>query len=143
MVASIGPHVVMSFVYGWTYWATFLPSTILLLLITDPMLLSQHCYLPWKYASEQTYKVRPVQLRQQDDLTRELIFSPWVSNYVFMYFNYHIAHHYLPKLPSYQLPRLKYSHPNRMTFWEWIKFSKPMSGFDLVNEQPDNLPLDR
>ena len=125
------PYIILTALIGWKFLAIICPSFFLTLIIADPFLLSQHNYFERQYFDENKSD-RPVPLREQDIYTRELVFPPFIANFVFMNFNYHVSHHFFPKLPGYCLPKLKYESASRMSWSRWLFQSKKIPGHKIL-----------
>ncbi|MEE2743562.1 MAG: fatty acid desaturase [Bdellovibrionota bacterium] len=123
------PYVLLLDAFGWKFLSVFLLSTFVTLFVSDPFLLSQHNYFERGYTQEFS---KPVPPREQDSFTRELMFPSFISNLVFMNFNYHVAHHYFPHLPAYYLPRLHYETPNRISWLRWVLRAKKIPGHKIL-----------
>ena len=128
------PYLVLYYFFGVGFLLPFLVSTFFTLFVSDPFLLSQHTYFERKYFKEnESHSTIPP--RRQDEYTRELIFPPLVSNFVFMNFNYHVIHHYFPSLPAYRLSNLADSVPripHRLDWTEWVIEAKKIPGHKLL-----------
>lgn len=128
------PYIVLYHFFGMKFLVPFLLSTFFTLFVSDPFLLSQHTYFERKYYNE--LDAHPtIPPRKQDDFTRELIFPPLISNFVFMNFNYHVLHHFFPSLPAYHLPHLvKWTPkpPHRKHWTSWVIQAKKIPGHKLL-----------
>lgn len=107
----------------------------LYLLVSDPLLLSQHAHIPQKFSGGES--VRPVPLRQQDLYTRTLVFPNWVSKWILLRFDRHGAHHFFPSLPLYRLGAVDLPVRNRIGWREWICAAKRMPAHRLLLENRD------
>ncbi len=134
LLFMISPYFVLYYFLGTSFLFPFLISTFFTLFVSDPFLLSQHTYFERKYykQNEPNSTIPP---RKQDQYTRELIFPPLVSNFVFMNFNYHVIHHFFPSLPAYHLSNLaKWTPrvPHRHAWTTWVIQAKKIPGHKLL-----------
>ncbi|MEC9464354.1 MAG: fatty acid desaturase [Myxococcota bacterium] len=137
LVFMFTPYVTFTLLFGWEFIITIFPGIFFTIWFADPFLLSQHVHMPRFFSSDVEGTPRPVPLREQDQYTREVTFPKFISDLVFMNFNYHVAHHYFPNLPAYHLGKLDYETPTRMRFVDWIRRSKQLPGHVLLLEVGD------
>jgi fatty acid desaturase len=123
-------YVALSLAFGAAWIPVIVPGYALFLVVSDPMILSQHGQLPQGLSAGHDVAPRPTW--SQDEFTRELEFPAWMGPAVFMNFNLHLTHHLWPHLPSYTLHRLPLVPPGRMYWWTWLKAAKAMRGSDYV-----------
>lgn len=110
---------------------------LVFLVISDPLLLSQHSSIPQKFAGKE--KVSPIPFKDQDEFTRSLIFPKWVTKYILLSFNNHIVHHIFPTIPGYNLYRVKESFPNEEYWMDWLIQAKKISAVDLLFSSDRNI----
>ena len=91
----IAPYPFLILYFGSSFLFPFLVSTLITLFISDPYLLSQHTYFERKYY-ENTLTSPTIPPREQDAYTRELIFSPLISNLIFYEFQLSYSSPLLP-----------------------------------------------
>ncbi|MBG08126.1 MAG: hypothetical protein CME68_05170 [Halobacteriovoraceae bacterium] len=134
LLFMIMPYIILCYFFGMNFLIPFLLSTFFTLFISDPFLLSQHTYFERKYYNEEdSHPTIPP--RKQDEYTREIIFPPFISNFVFMNFNFHVLHHFFPSLPAYHLPGLIKWTPkatNRQNWTTWVIEAKKIQGHKLL-----------
>lgn len=111
-------------------WITWLPGYFLFLVISDPLLLSQHTHVPQNLAAEK--EVRPIPVYEQDTYTRELVFPSWVSNYLLLNFDKHISHHIWPNIPCYHLNKVVFDKTNLVLGSDWFLKVKKLPGDELL-----------
>jgi omega-6 fatty acid desaturase (delta-12 desaturase) len=103
---------------------------LLVLVIADPLMLSQHSHIHQELAGDK--EVKPFPFRKQEIFTRSLSFPPWVSKYVLYGFDRHEAHHINPNLPGYQLANVNQNTTNDINALKWIKLAKSIPGHQLI-----------
>ena len=125
-------------VYGVLIWAVggvlFLKTWglgyLLFLVISDPLLLSQHAHIPQNLAKEK--RVNANKLSEQDEFTRTLVFPKWVSRFILLHFDAHIVHHLLPNLPCYRLGEVELHSKNKIKWFLWLRMAKKMPAHQLL-----------
>lgn len=122
LILWLVPVTVVLYVYG--------PAFFLVLLVADPLMLSQHSHIHQEQAHDE--EVSPFPLYAQDMFTRTLTLPNWVSRYVFFGFDRHEAHHLLPHVPGCHLPKLEITTPNDIHWRTWIRLAKSIPGHQLV-----------
>lgn len=112
------------------YWQTWVPAYLLFLIISDPLLLSQHTHVPQNLANGA--EVRPIPVYEQDAYTRELHFPKWISDYVLLNFDKHISHHIWPNVPCYHLGKLRFTKEPSLSGLYWFFNTKKLPGDKLL-----------
>lgn len=112
------------------FWITWLPGFTLFLVISDPLLLSQHTHVPQNFADGKD--VRPIPVYEQDSFTRELVFPTWISNYILLNFDKHISHHIWPNIPCYHLHKVVFEKNNLVSGADWLLKVKKLPGDELL-----------
>jgi omega-6 fatty acid desaturase (delta-12 desaturase) len=79
----------------------YFPSFLLLLLVEELVNLPHHAETPLLKETDTA-----LHYSQQASVTHSCSFIPVWSNFVLLYFNYHIAHHLFPWVPWYSLKKL-------------------------------------
>lgn len=95
---------------------------LIFLIISDPLLISQHVHIPQKFS--QGSAVNPFSVKEQDQFTRTLIFPHWVSRYILLSFDRHTLHHVVPRLACYHLDGLDYQFSTSIHWKEWLVKAK-------------------
>lgn len=95
---------------------------LLFLVISDPLLISQHVHIPQKLSNGQV--VSPITVKEQDIYTRSLVFPKWVSRYILLSFDKHTLHHVLPRLACYHLITINYQFTQSIPWLNWLKKAK-------------------
>lgn len=112
------------------YLQTWLPGYLLFLVISDPLLLSQHTHVPQNLSEGKD--VRPIPVYEQDAFTRELMFPKWISNYILLNFDKHISHHIWPNIPCYHLGKLAFQKAPSLSGLSWFVDTKKLPGDKLL-----------
>lgn len=115
-------------------WPT---SYLLFLIISDPLLISQHSGIPQNHS--QGKKVAPIPLKDQYQYTRSLIFPAWINRFILMGFNNHIIHHIFPTIPGYNLWKIRKNFSQEERWLTWLKQAKSIPAHDLLFNKKRNL----
>lgn len=118
-------------------WSEFLKvwglGYLIFLLISDPLLLSQHSGVP-QMVSKEGETAKKVHFKDQDEYTRSLIFPSWVSTFILLGFNRHILHHFFPTLPGYRLVQMSEEFENSENWMDWLISAKNTDAIELLFE---------
>ncbi len=126
------PYVALGVIYGAAFFKVWTFGFLMALFVGDPFLLSQHTYLPWETATKDGEERKPMSHRLQDEYTRQLIFPKWVSKYVLMNFDKHVAHHLVPHVPCYYLDQIPVNASTEMRWQDWYVRAKRIPGHKLL-----------
>lgn len=140
--AFIAAVVILSSVLmGMAFLKVFALSFFLHLVLSDPILLSQHTHIPQKIAKGK--KVPLIKTKDQDIYTRSLGFPRWVSQWVFYYFDAHEIHHAFPAVPGFLLGRFRYRGENEVSWFRFVRETKkiPASVFLFQNRNDTGLKV--
>jgi omega-6 fatty acid desaturase (delta-12 desaturase) len=97
--------------------------------IEDLLFLSQHAHVPMNHSGGEA--VPPVPAVAQEVFTRSLRLPSWASA-VLLHFDAHELHHMYPFVPGHHLRKIPY-HPGHEVSWlEWVRISKRISGATLL-----------
>ncbi len=105
---------------------------LIMLVITDPILLSQHVHLPLESRGER--RARPFKPFEQDIYSRTLVFPRWIAQGIFLHFNSHTIHHIFPMVPHYHLTRIKCRPIHSFNGIQWILTAKRVPAHRLLFE---------
>lgn len=100
------------------------------LVISDPLLISQHVHIPQKFSGNAP--VSPFGVKDQDQFTRTLLFPKWISRYILLSFDKHALHHVVPRLACYHLKDIHHEFPNSMNWLEWLIKAKKTPAHTLL-----------
>jgi fatty acid desaturase len=127
-----GPWVVLS-AAGLAY--------LLMSIILDVLLLSQHSHIPMKVSGGAD--VQPFSFAEQVPFTRSLRFPPTVSRLWLLGFDLHGLHHRYPTTPGYRLAERYTPTPNEVSWWRWTLKAKttPADVFLFSNRDKSGLGL--
>ena len=128
VICWIGPDV---------FFRIWLFAYLLFLLISDPLLLSQHSAVPQKMSNGMV--VDPISFREQDKYSRTLLFPAWIERFILLGFNNHIAHHLFPYIPGYRLHHIKIDSPGAENWREWLIWAKKTPAQILLFDSKHNL----
>ncbi len=112
-------------------------SYFIFLMLSDPLLISQHSSIPQQLSHGEEVKMIP--LHGQDTFTRALIFPSFIRKYILMGFNQHILHHLFPTVPGYHLCEAEVIFPNSENWYDWLKRAKKTKGYDLILSSENNI----
>ncbi|MBL7713860.1 MAG: fatty acid desaturase [Bdellovibrionales bacterium] len=115
-------HAFVAWNWPWEYATILGPAVAFFLLLSDPVLMSQHAQIPMKRSQDfQANAVRPFAPKLHDAFTRSFTIHPWIDRWVFLNFNLHSAHHRYPTVPHYELHRVQFqtSHIEPLFPWIW------------------------
>ncbi len=137
---SIGVILAGVFAAGWSFgfltlFKIFGLGFFFHLVLSDPILLSQHTHIPQKLAMGR--RVLPVPVSEQDRYTRSLAFPPWISKWIFYHFDAHEAHHAFPTVPGFRLDALRFQGDNGIGWLEYLLKSKKMSAHVFLFKNRD------
>ncbi len=122
---------------GKAYFHYFGLSYTIFLVLSDPLLLSQHSSK--KQMLSRGEKVSMVHFKDQEHFTRGLNFPRWAEKIILLGFNRHILHHLHPSLPGYLLNELSDYEYNSENWLDWLTWAKKTPGYDLVLSEANNL----
>jgi len=122
--------IVAAWVLAWVvafpqgFWQLYALGFLGFFVLSDPLLLSQHSHMPSR-TTEQEEAVAN-KLWDQDQFTRSVVFPRWVSRYLLLNFDVHIAHHLLPNIPCYHLGAVhdELETVNTIDWWTWLRAAK-------------------
>jgi omega-6 fatty acid desaturase (delta-12 desaturase) len=124
-------HLAVVWIFGWQlYLHCWVCAYVIFLVISDPLLLSQHVGIPQYQSHGKT--VGQLHFREQGEFTRSLIFPNWIKTYILFGFNVHALHHLYPSLPGYQLCKITYKGENDIHWYEWLRASKKIPAIELL-----------
>jgi len=103
-------------------------SLTLFLVMSDPVLLSQHIALP-VYTTE-SQVVKP--FKDHNKFCRTITFGKAIDRMVLLNFNLHSVHHEYPSVAHYDLHTISYEPAHHVSFTQWVKWSKSQSVRDLI-----------
>ena len=116
---------------GWqNFFQSFALAYLMFLVISDPLLISQHSSVPQRLAKGQ--EVKPVHYKDQGEFTRSLVFPLFIQKYILMGFNQHVLHHYFPTIPGYYLCKMEFSGGHKEHWRSWLKWAKQTPAYDLM-----------
>jgi len=102
------------------------------LVISDPVLLSQHVHIPLQRS--EGADVAPFAPRDQDRFTRTIVAPAWVSRWIFLQFTTHGVHHAFPQVAHYDIHRVEF-RPSHPIWWtRWIRAAKAVPATQLLYE---------
>ncbi len=111
------------------WWTLFAMAFIFFGLVCEPIILSQHAHISME---KEQPNPTAFSLHEQDQFTRALVFPTWISKYLTLSFENHIAHHFFPWIPSYLLYQVKTSAGNEVVAFQWIWAARKIPGDVLV-----------
>jgi omega-6 fatty acid desaturase (delta-12 desaturase) len=114
---------------------------LLMNIMLDVILLSQHSHIPMKVSEGHT--VTPFSFAEQVPFTRSLRFPDWLSRIWLFGFDLHELHHEFPSVPGYRLPSIHRTMPNEVSWWRWTLQAKstPADTFLFSNRDKSGLSL--
>ena len=114
---------------------------LLMNIMLDVLLLSQHSHIPMKVSGGE--KVKPFSFADQVPFTRSLRFPDWISRIWLLGFDLHELHHEIPTTPGYRLPDVYQLRPNEVCWWRWALSAKttPADVFLFSNRDKSGLTL--
>lgn len=122
------------------FWKVWALGYFIFLVISDPLLISQHSHIPQRIAGPR--EVRPFPVYEQEVYTRSLLFPAWVSKYLLLNFDAHIAHHIFPTVACYHLHRIHYRTGHEYPWWDWLKKAKSVPAEVLLFSHREDSGLD-
>lgn len=111
----------------------------LFLIVSDPLLISQHAHVPQKIDSEN--KATPFSVKEQDQFTRTLLFPKWISRFILLSFDRHSLHHVLPRLACYHLINIEYRFQNSSHWFTWLTKAKKTPAETILFSNNNNTGL--
>lgn len=117
-------------VFGRVMLTAWLPAFVLFLMLSDPILLTQHAHIDANYARGQ--RVKAFRYSQQGAFARNVIYPRWIAKYFFYNSERHGLHHAHPEIPIYRLGRLPSPSENQITFGDWLRTAKAMPAELLI-----------
>jgi omega-6 fatty acid desaturase (delta-12 desaturase) len=120
-------------------WQVILPSYIFFGMFCEPIILSQHAHIPMDSTATHPGAYPAF---EQDRFTRSLKFPIWISKWLTMSFENHIAHHLFPWVPFYKLHLIHTHTGNEVRAWDWIKKAKKTPGDVLIFDDRKLTKLD-
>jgi acyl-lipid omega-6 desaturase (Delta-12 desaturase) len=136
LISILSPIIVYSLLILWggkDFFIIWAPAYLLFLMLSEPMLLSQHVHIDQgdkrdsHFHPETQYHVK-----DQDIFSRSLIFPNWFSRWILIGFNEHAKHHLFPNLPGYQFRYINEDFPNTVSWLKWYRFCKSIDGATLL-----------
>ncbi len=124
-----GGHFILS-LYLTSWWYLFGFAFIVFGIVCEPIILSQHVHIPSGHSNLGNVSLIPA--HEQDQYTRALVFPEWISRYLTLSFENHIAHHFFPWIPSYYLYKVKTNTGGEVAGFEWICSARKIPGDVLV-----------
>ena len=116
-----------------TFFKIWAASYFIFLMISDPLLLSQHSGVD-QYISSVDFPAKKIPLREQDDFTRSLYFPAFIGHFILLGFHKHSLHHIFPNLPGYNLLSMDVPLPHSEPWLKWLKAAKKTPGSRLLFE---------
>lgn len=120
-------------------WRMVIPAYIFFGMFCEPIILSQHAHIPMDSTNSHPMAYPTF---EQDRFTRSLKFPVWVSKWLTMSFENHIAHHLFPWIPFYNLYLVSTETGNEVEAWDWIKKAKSTPGDVLIFDDRNKTHLD-
>lgn len=112
------------------FWHAWALGYLFFLILSDPLLLSQHVHIPQKFSDGAS--VAPFSVKEQDQFTRTLIVPDWVSKFVLLAFDKHTLHHVVPRLACYHLNTIQCSFKTSIHWMEWLIKAKNIPAEKLL-----------
>jgi omega-6 fatty acid desaturase (delta-12 desaturase) len=132
VVLLVATYIFLIFHFGGGLFKFAVLSMFVFLTIADLSVLSQHVYLPQKYANGRA--VKPFSPHEQDAYSRTVQVAPWVSKWIFFSFNSHSMHHVFPWLPHYYADRVEFTPANPREWKSWLREARRMPAHVLLYE---------
>jgi len=124
-------YVLLVFVLGIdVFFRLFGLSFFMHLVLSDPILISQHTHVTQNLSGEKD--VKPFYPEEQAIFTRSLIFPKWISDFILFNFDAHEIHHMFPTVPGYLLSQLPFFSNNQINWIKWLKESKQVPAHILL-----------
>ena len=124
-------YVLLVFVLGpGVFFRLFGLSFFMHLVLSDPILISQHTHVTQNLSGEKD--VKPFYPEEQAIFTRSLIFPKWISDFILFNFDAHEIHHMFPTVPGYLLSQLPFFSNNQINWIKWLKESKQVPAHILL-----------
>lgn len=127
----IAVYALLAWALGDQFLRVFGLAFLVFLVLSDPLLLSQHSHLEQQDSGGA--KVTPVKLWDQDLFSRNIICPPWLSLFL-LHFDSHGVHHLVPNMPCYHLGEAHKHLParNQIGAFEWLLAAKRMPAHRLL-----------
>jgi len=109
------------------YW---LPAMVVFLIISDPILLTQHVHIDAHQANGE--RVKAFRFSEQSPFARNIIYLRLVSRFFFYNSERHGLHHEHPEVPIYHLGKLATPAENTIGWLEWLRRAKSMPADVLI-----------
>lgn len=107
-----------------------LPALLLFLMISDPILLTQHVHIDAHMADGQ--RVKAFRYSEQGAYARNVKYPAWVAKWFFYNSERHGLHHLHPEIPIYRLGKLPSPHENNIGWSEWLHLAKSLPADVLI-----------
>ncbi|OUR93693.1 hypothetical protein A9Q84_19715 [Halobacteriovorax marinus] len=134
IIFLITAYTTLIYTFGWSpFFKIWGLGYLIFLLISDPLLLSQHSGVP-QMISKEGVPTKKVHFKDQEQYTRGLIFPKWISSYILIGFNSHILHHFFPTLPGYRLVQMDENFSNSENWMSWLVKAKNTDAIELLFE---------
>lgn len=98
------PHLIMFFLLGTESYLYYVVPAILVYFFWFECINFTHHSGIFPYTSQT--KSNPIPLNEQDSVSRTSSFSKWISIPLAYNFNFHTEHHYFPRVPWHNLPKV-------------------------------------
>ena len=108
----------------------WLPAMVLFLMVSDPILLTQHVHIDANYAGGK--QVKAFRFRDQPVFARNIVYPKYISKYFFYNSERHGLHHQHPDIPIYHLGKLPSPAENNIGWSEWLRIAKSMPADVLI-----------
>lgn len=132
----LGTYLLLIVIYD-NFFKVWGLAYLLFLVISDPLLLSQHSSVPQLHTRGK--KVKPISFKEQDVYTRSLLFPTFVTKYILLSFNNHIVHHIYPTMPGYNLYKVDERFENEEPWYDWLRKAKQTSAVELLFSEERNV----
>lgn len=116
-----GFHATIIALWPFEYLTIFVPALAVFMLLSDPVLMSQHAQIPMNRSKDfPASSARPFAPKLHDDYTRSFTIHPWIDRWVFLNFNLHGVHHRYPTVPHYELHHVKFETTHIEPLLPWV-----------------------
>jgi acyl-lipid omega-6 desaturase (Delta-12 desaturase) len=123
-------------VAGRRFFEVWAVAFLCFLMISDPVLLSQHVHLPLRKTDGA--KVKPFTQANQDHFTRTIILPAWVAKWIFFHFTTHGVHHAYPHVAHYDIERVPFRSSHAILWSTWLRAAKRIPAVRLLYESNED-----